>query len=95
MQKEGNPSNPHSFQGVISCSAIDSLPDIVFTMNGVEFPLPPSAYILKVSGLLASHLHVSHRMWPTLLLSLRKEHFQKLKLASALDSHKRKTMHSK
>nr|XP_014722413.2 pepsin II-4-like [Equus asinus] len=32
---------------VISCSAIDSLPDIVFTMNGVEFPLPPSAYILK------------------------------------------------
>ncbi|XP_014648361.1 PREDICTED: pepsin II-1-like isoform X1 [Ceratotherium simum simum] len=34
-------------EGVISCSAIDSLPDIVFTINGVEFPLPASAYILE------------------------------------------------
>ncbi|XP_058383375.1 pepsin II-2/3-like [Diceros bicornis minor] len=34
-------------EGVISCSAIYSLPDIVFTINGVEFPLPASAYILE------------------------------------------------
>uniref|UniRef100_A0A8I5T4U4 pepsin A n=1 Tax=Pongo abelii TaxID=9601 RepID=A0A8I5T4U4_PONAB len=32
---------------VVSCSAISSLPDIVFTINGVQYPLPPSAYILK------------------------------------------------
>ncbi|XP_037694402.1 pepsin A-like [Choloepus didactylus] len=32
---------------VVSCSAIDSLPDIVFTINGVKFPLPASAYILQ------------------------------------------------
>ncbi|NP_999038.2 pepsin A preproprotein [Sus scrofa] len=32
---------------VISCSSIDSLPDIVFTINGVQYPLSPSAYILQ------------------------------------------------
>ncbi|ELV10247.1 Pepsin A [Tupaia chinensis] len=32
---------------VISCSAINNLPDIVFTINGVQYPLPPSAYILQ------------------------------------------------
>lgn len=43
---------------VISCSAINNLPDIVFTINGYEYPLPPSAYILQVRGLWASHLCV-------------------------------------
>ncbi|XP_047631557.1 pepsin A-5 [Phacochoerus africanus] len=32
---------------VISCSSIDSLPDIVFTINGIQYPLSPSAYILQ------------------------------------------------
>ncbi|EPQ11416.1 Pepsin A [Myotis brandtii] len=32
---------------VVSCSAINSLPNIVFTINGVQYPLPPSAYILQ------------------------------------------------
>ncbi|XP_014648363.1 PREDICTED: pepsin A-5-like [Ceratotherium simum simum] len=36
-----------SSEEVISCSAIDSLPDVIFTINGVEFPLPASAYILE------------------------------------------------
>nr|XP_006110349.2 pepsin A-like [Pelodiscus sinensis] len=36
--------------GTVSCSAISSLPDVVFTINGVEFPLPASAYILDYSG---------------------------------------------
>nr|XP_044606073.1 pepsin A-like [Equus asinus] len=40
-------SEDYSSEGVISCSSIDSLPDIVFTINGVEFPLSPSAYILE------------------------------------------------
>ncbi|XP_042293483.1 pepsin A-like [Sceloporus undulatus] len=30
---------------MISCSSMNSLPDIVFTINGIEFPLPASAYI--------------------------------------------------
>ncbi|KAM6159373.1 pepsin A [Rhynchocyon petersi] len=34
-------------QMVVSCSAINNLPDIVFTINGVQYPLPPSAYILQ------------------------------------------------
>ncbi|XP_008158553.1 pepsin A [Eptesicus fuscus] len=32
---------------VVSCAAISSLPSIVFTINGVQYPLPPSAYILQ------------------------------------------------
>ncbi|XP_006899903.1 PREDICTED: pepsin A-like [Elephantulus edwardii] len=34
-------------QMAISCSAINSLPDIVFTINGIQYPLPASAYILQ------------------------------------------------
>ncbi|XP_046500266.1 pepsin A [Equus quagga] len=40
-------SEDSSGEAVISCSSIDSLPDIIFTLNGVEFPLSPSAYILQ------------------------------------------------
>ncbi|XP_074852111.1 pepsin A-like [Carettochelys insculpta] len=36
--------------GSISCSDISSLPDIIFTINGIEFPVPASAYILDESG---------------------------------------------
>ncbi|XP_065259436.1 pepsin A-like, partial [Emys orbicularis] len=36
--------------GTISCSAMSSLPNIVFTINGIEFPVPPSAYIIDESG---------------------------------------------
>uniref|UniRef100_A0A8C4WCW5 pepsin A n=1 Tax=Gopherus evgoodei TaxID=1825980 RepID=A0A8C4WCW5_9SAUR len=32
--------------GTISCSAMSSLPNIVFTINGIEFPVPASAYII-------------------------------------------------
>uniref|UniRef100_A0A096MPA5 Peptidase A1 domain-containing protein n=1 Tax=Papio anubis TaxID=9555 RepID=A0A096MPA5_PAPAN len=35
---------------VVSCSAISSLPDIVFTINGIQYPVPPSAYILQSQG---------------------------------------------
>ncbi|XP_072841605.2 pepsin A isoform X2 [Pogona vitticeps] len=34
----------------VSCSAMNSLPDIVFTMNGIEFPVPASAYLLQSNG---------------------------------------------
>ncbi|KAH1170836.1 hypothetical protein KIL84_006454 [Mauremys mutica] len=36
--------------GTISCSATSSLPNIVFTINGIEFPVPASAYIIDSSG---------------------------------------------
>ncbi|XP_039393856.1 pepsin A-like isoform X2 [Mauremys reevesii] len=36
--------------GTISCSAMSSLPNIVFTINGIEFPVPASAYIIDESG---------------------------------------------
>uniref|UniRef100_A0A2K5HKQ5 Peptidase A1 domain-containing protein n=1 Tax=Colobus angolensis palliatus TaxID=336983 RepID=A0A2K5HKQ5_COLAP len=35
---------------VVSCSAISSLPDIIFTINGIQYPVPPSAYILQSEG---------------------------------------------
>ncbi|XP_061465760.1 pepsin A-like isoform X2 [Rhineura floridana] len=34
-----------SSNGEISCSSMSSLPAIVFTINGIEFPVPASAYI--------------------------------------------------
>uniref|UniRef100_A0A452HSS0 Peptidase A1 domain-containing protein n=1 Tax=Gopherus agassizii TaxID=38772 RepID=A0A452HSS0_9SAUR len=51
-------SNIDSYTGAsngtvrISCSAMSSLPNIVFTINGIEFPVPASAYIIDVSVLL-------------------------------------------
>ncbi|XP_069326191.1 pepsin A [Eulemur rufifrons] len=39
---------------VVSCSSVDSLPDIVFTINGVDYPVPPSAYILEEDGICTS-----------------------------------------
>ncbi|XP_040837825.1 pepsin II-4-like [Ochotona curzoniae] len=41
-------------EGTISCSAIDSLPEIVFTINGVKHPLPAKAYILEEDGACSS-----------------------------------------
>lgn len=38
---------PFSLQ--ISCSTKDTLPDIIFTINGIRFPLPATAYIRQVS----------------------------------------------
>ncbi|KAI5933060.1 pepsin A [Manis javanica] len=34
-------------QMVISCSAMYNLPNIIFTINGIQYPLPASAYILQ------------------------------------------------
>ncbi|CAB1323099.1 unnamed protein product [Coregonus sp. 'balchen'] len=32
-------------QYTVNCNQINSLPTLTFTINGVNFPLPPSAYI--------------------------------------------------
>uniref|UniRef100_A0A8C5SR84 Peptidase A1 domain-containing protein n=1 Tax=Laticauda laticaudata TaxID=8630 RepID=A0A8C5SR84_LATLA len=34
-------------QSVINCSSLSNLPDIVFVINGIHYPLPPAAYIHK------------------------------------------------
>ncbi|ETE73389.1 Pepsin A, partial [Ophiophagus hannah] len=39
-------------QSVINCSNLHNLPDIVFVINGIHYPLPPAAYTHKfMSGL--------------------------------------------
>ncbi|XP_008060778.1 gastricsin [Carlito syrichta] len=37
-------------QFVVSCDSIQSLPTFTFIINGVQFPLPPSSYILNNNG---------------------------------------------
>lgn len=39
-----------SLQFVVNCNSIQNLPTFTFIINGVQFPLPPSSYILNVSG---------------------------------------------
>lgn len=36
-------------QYIVSCDSVQSLPTLTFVIGGVQFPLEPSAYILKVS----------------------------------------------
>ncbi|XP_063145245.1 pepsin A-like [Candoia aspera] len=43
-------SQDSSGQYIVNCNAINSLPDIVFTINGIEFPLPASAYIRQTQS---------------------------------------------
>ncbi|XP_068832226.1 pregnancy-associated glycoprotein 1-like [Capricornis sumatraensis] len=33
----------------VSCSAVNTLPSIIFTINGIDYPVPAQAYILKHS----------------------------------------------
>uniref|UniRef100_A0A8C7E2Q0 Peptidase A1 domain-containing protein n=1 Tax=Naja naja TaxID=35670 RepID=A0A8C7E2Q0_NAJNA len=35
-------------QYIVNCNAINELPDIVFTINGIQYPVPASAYIRQV-----------------------------------------------
>ncbi|VTJ57407.1 Hypothetical predicted protein [Marmota monax] len=39
---------PSPRQYVVDCDTIDALPDILFTINGVDYPVPASAYVRKV-----------------------------------------------
>uniref|UniRef100_A0AAY4DLC8 Peptidase A1 domain-containing protein n=1 Tax=Denticeps clupeoides TaxID=299321 RepID=A0AAY4DLC8_9TELE len=36
-------------QYVVDCSQVSSLPTLTFTISGVDFPLPPSAYVSQVN----------------------------------------------
>lgn len=42
-------ARPLLLQLVVNCNSIQSLPTLTFVINGVQFPLPPSAYVLNVS----------------------------------------------
>uniref|UniRef100_G1U0D6 Peptidase A1 domain-containing protein n=1 Tax=Oryctolagus cuniculus TaxID=9986 RepID=G1U0D6_RABIT len=57
---------------IVSCSSMYSLPNIVFTINGVQYPVPPSAYILEVRDHSASHRMGPNSRWPHTTLCTRK-----------------------
>ncbi|DAA13861.1 TPA: pregnancy-associated glycoprotein 14 isoform 2 [Bos taurus] len=42
-------STPRGSEYYISCSAVNTLPSIIFTINGINYPVPARAYILKDS----------------------------------------------
>ncbi|XP_030078224.1 pepsin A [Microcaecilia unicolor] len=37
-------------QYVINCNAISSMPDIIFSINGIQYPVPASAYVRQNQG---------------------------------------------
>ncbi|XP_040111859.1 pregnancy-associated glycoprotein 4 [Oryx dammah] len=42
-------AKPRGVKHYISCSAVNTLPSIIFTINGINYPVPAQAYILKGS----------------------------------------------
>ncbi|XP_025142240.3 pregnancy-associated glycoprotein 1 [Bubalus bubalis] len=42
-------ATPRGSKHYVSCSAVNTLPSIIFTINGVNYPVPAQAYILKDS----------------------------------------------
>lgn len=51
----------------ISCEAANNLPDLIFHIHGKEFPVPPRAYVLRVSIPLGMGLWGSREGFPQLL----------------------------
>ncbi|OCT57848.1 gastricsin isoform X2 [Xenopus laevis] len=48
LQYTGAQNNNGMF--VVNCNNVQSLPTITFVINGVQFPIPPSAYIVQNNG---------------------------------------------
>uniref|UniRef100_G1Q330 Peptidase A1 domain-containing protein n=1 Tax=Myotis lucifugus TaxID=59463 RepID=G1Q330_MYOLU len=48
-------------QYIVSCDDVQSLPDIVFTINNVTYPVPASAYIRRVRGCLGAERGGTHQ----------------------------------
>uniref|UniRef100_A0A4W2FBQ3 Pregnancy-associated glycoprotein 1-like n=1 Tax=Bos indicus x Bos taurus TaxID=30522 RepID=A0A4W2FBQ3_BOBOX len=42
-------ATPRGSKHYVSCSAVNTLPSIIFTINGISYPVPARAYILKDS----------------------------------------------
>ncbi|KAM8976708.1 gastricsin-like isoform 1-T1 [Pelodytes ibericus] len=45
---------------LVNCNSVQSLPPISFTINGVQFPIPPSAYILQNNGYCSVGVEVTY-----------------------------------
>ncbi|XP_065793512.1 pregnancy-associated glycoprotein 2-like [Muntiacus reevesi] len=43
-------AKPKDSQYVVSCDAVNTLPPVIFNINGIDYPLPPQAYIIKVKN---------------------------------------------
>ncbi|KAM6466301.1 pepsin A-like [Liasis olivaceus] len=59
-------SQDSSGEYIVNCSAINTLPDIVFTLNGIEYPLPASAYIRQTQSYCFSgfeEIDLSSQLW--------------------------------
>ncbi|MXQ90784.1 hypothetical protein E5288_WYG016312 [Bos mutus] len=52
-------AKPSGSKHYVSCSAVNTLPSIIFTINGINYPVPGRAYILKLVQL--SPLHICSR----------------------------------
>ncbi|ELR50452.1 hypothetical protein M91_05817 [Bos mutus] len=42
-------ATPRGSKHYVSCSVVNTLPSIIFTINGINYPAPARAYILKDS----------------------------------------------
>ncbi|XP_065792567.1 pregnancy-associated glycoprotein 2-like [Muntiacus reevesi] len=42
---------------VVSCDAVNTLPPVIFNINGIDYPLPPQAYIIKEKSSCLSAFH--------------------------------------
>ncbi|XP_069798244.1 pepsin A-like isoform X2 [Narcine bancroftii] len=61
-----------STMAVVECSSLPSMPYVTFTINGIDYPLPPSAYVLQSnyngqescsSGFSSMALPVAEELW--------------------------------
>ncbi|GCB75102.1 hypothetical protein scyTo_0020320 [Scyliorhinus torazame] len=49
LQELGADQDPSS-EYLINCDNVPNMPTLTFVINGVEFPLPPSVYVLRQNG---------------------------------------------
>ena len=47
---QGQPLSLSILQHYVSCFAVNTLSSIIFTISGINYPVPAQAYILKVRG---------------------------------------------
>ncbi|XP_075428592.1 pepsin A-like [Ascaphus truei] len=47
----------------VACDSVSSLPDIIITMNGIQYPLPASAYINQYPGSCSSGFQSTTGLW--------------------------------
>ncbi|XP_043307486.1 pregnancy-associated glycoprotein 2-like [Cervus canadensis] len=50
-------ARPEGSEYVVSCDAVNTLPPVIFNINGIDYPLPPEAYIIKEKNSCLSAFH--------------------------------------